>query len=260
MSDIPESKRRNSIYSGSYVDNDAISILRSAIRSADKSSSSVWFETNISSSRASNLEYDEWGAVIQNEQILIDRKVNTVRKVYLTNSKYRVGWVVDCDLNLCMVCFNYFNFLRRKHHCRSCGSLVCAKCSPYMTTVPNIDEEGGSRVCVNCFGLKTEVPSPRQFNSPQNSLAPSIGSESHESPLTLNGTVRRRNITSVHGKAQVTLPIDALMRNDFELYEKLQEPKYEEAYRFVRLLLIRICFSRRKIFQNDEAINSSRYL
>eukprot|EP01036_Dinobryon_divergens_P022653 gene22653-30933_t len=51
------------------------------------------------------------------------------------------------------------------------------------------------------------------------------------------GTVRRRNITSAKGKSPVTLPIDALMRNDFELYEKLQEPKYEEAYRKMRQLI-----------------------
>ena len=247
MGDILESRRRNSIYSGSYVDNDAISILRNAIRTADKNSTGSWFDQNVVRSSAAltvNLENDEWGVVIQNEQILIDRKVNTVRKVYLTNSKYRVGWVLDCDLNLCMVCFNYFNFLRRKHHCRSCGSLVCAKCSPYLTAVPNIEEEGGSRVCVNCFGLKSEVTSaaPNAF-SPEKSVNQSIVSDnsfSTNSNSSTMGTVRRRNVTSAKGKSPVTLPIDALMRNDFELYEKLQEPKYEEAYRYRTLIYKKI--------------------
>ena len=245
MGDILESRRRNSIYSGSYVDNDALSILRNAIRAADKNSSGSWFDQNVERLSTINLENDVCGAVIQNEQILIDRKVHTVRKAYLTSNKYRVGWVLDCDLNLCMVCFNYFNFLRRKHHCRSCGSLVCAKCSPYLTAVPNVEEEGGSRVCVNCFGLKNDANSSLNVLSPEKSVNHSIVSDnscSTNSNSSSIGTVRRRNITSVKGKSPVTLPIDALMRNDFELYEKLQEPKYEEAYRYCRIIAVKIIF------------------
>jgi hypothetical protein len=33
--------------------------------------------------------------------------------------------------------------------------LVCGKCSPYKTTLPKLREEGGSRVCKNCFGLRS---------------------------------------------------------------------------------------------------------
>lgn len=221
-------ERSNSIYNNSYSDNDTISILREAIRSAERNSnvSGFWFDQQI---RSSVMQNDEWGVVIQTEQILIDRKINSVRKVYLTNSKYRVGWIIDCDLNTCMVCLNSFNLFRRKHHCRSCGYLVCHKCSPHQINVPNIEEDGGSRVCKNCFALKSESNSPKS--------TPSQKGDRESTPEHLNspiGTVRRRLITSTSGKAAITLPIDALMSNDIELYEKLQEPKYEEAYRCSR--------------------------
>jgi hypothetical protein len=92
-----DNKRSNSIYASSYNDNDAISILRCAIRAADKNTTiSGLYHQNVP---ISNIQYEEWGVVIQNEQILIDRKINSVRKVYLTNSKYRVGWILDSDLH-----------------------------------------------------------------------------------------------------------------------------------------------------------------
>lgn len=38
-------------------------------------------------------------------------------------------WVRDSEAPRCMVCSQLFTFTFRRHHCRSCGKVVCKKCS-----------------------------------------------------------------------------------------------------------------------------------
>ena len=45
-------------------------------------------------------------------------------------------WQSDTDVSQCPVCGRSFTFLYRKHHCRKCGRVVCASCSPHRITIP----------------------------------------------------------------------------------------------------------------------------
>ncbi|KAF1825233.1 uncharacterized protein K489DRAFT_315338, partial [Dissoconium aciculare CBS 342.82] len=45
-------------------------------------------------------------------------------------------WQADADASHCPVCENEFTFWYRKHHCRKCGRVVCATCSPHRITIP----------------------------------------------------------------------------------------------------------------------------
>ncbi|KAF2822636.1 FYVE-domain-containing protein [Ophiobolus disseminans] len=45
-------------------------------------------------------------------------------------------WQPDADVSQCPVCGRSFTFLYRKHHCRKCGRVVCATCSPHRITIP----------------------------------------------------------------------------------------------------------------------------
>jgi hypothetical protein len=46
------------------------------------------------------------------------------------------AWQPDAQVSQCPVCGRGFNFLYRKHHCRKCGRVVCATCSPHRITIP----------------------------------------------------------------------------------------------------------------------------
>lgn len=45
-------------------------------------------------------------------------------------------WQPDAEVSQCPVCGKTFTFLHRKHHCRKCGRVVCASCSPHRITIP----------------------------------------------------------------------------------------------------------------------------
>ncbi|TRY81726.1 hypothetical protein DNTS_031314 [Danionella cerebrum] len=50
------------------------------------------------------------------------------------------------EREMCKTCSETFNFTRRKHHCKSCGALVCGKCVSRNTRVckPCAEAEGGA--------------------------------------------------------------------------------------------------------------------
>lgn len=45
-------------------------------------------------------------------------------------------WQADNEVIRCPVCKIEFSFWYRKHHCRKCGRVVCAACSPHRITIP----------------------------------------------------------------------------------------------------------------------------
>ena len=45
-------------------------------------------------------------------------------------------WQADSDVSECPICGTVFSFWHRKHHCRKCGRVVCAACSPHRITIP----------------------------------------------------------------------------------------------------------------------------
>ncbi|XP_045860254.1 FYVE, RhoGEF and PH domain-containing protein 2 isoform X3 [Meles meles] len=64
-------------------------------------------------------------------------------------------WVRDKMVTMCMRCREPFNALtRRRHHCRACGYVVCAKCSDYRAEL-KYDGNRPNRVCVHCYTFLT---------------------------------------------------------------------------------------------------------
>ena len=45
-------------------------------------------------------------------------------------------WQPDSEVTRCPICKTAFGFWYRKHHCRKCGRVVCANCSPHRITIP----------------------------------------------------------------------------------------------------------------------------
>ena len=58
-------------------------------------------------------------------------------------------WTSDSEVK-CQICFNLFTFTKRRHHCRSCGRVLCNECSSESLIFPGNTEE--ERVCHKCAG------------------------------------------------------------------------------------------------------------
>ncbi|XP_006819477.1 rabenosyn-5-like, partial [Saccoglossus kowalevskii] len=44
-----------------------------------------------------------------------------------------VPWAPDEDVKYCPTCGDKFSLAKRKHHCRLCGSIMCGRCSDYLS-------------------------------------------------------------------------------------------------------------------------------
>ena len=64
-------------------------------------------------------------------------------------------WVRDDAVTMCMTCTTHFTTLRRRHHCRACGKIVCSNCSSYKARL-EYDNNRTNRVCMNCFKVLTK--------------------------------------------------------------------------------------------------------
>ena len=62
---------------------------------------------------------------------------------------YKVEWEKDSDVSACRGCAAPFSMTRRRHHCRGCGRIYCAKCSSKTMLVKTWGRE--TRVCDVCY-------------------------------------------------------------------------------------------------------------
>ncbi|CAG2221486.1 unnamed protein product [Mytilus edulis] len=62
----------------------------------------------------------------------------------------KARWMSDDEASNCVLCQNKFNQLRRKHHCRMCGRILCSKCCKEKMPLPQLRCEEPERVCEIC--------------------------------------------------------------------------------------------------------------
>jgi hypothetical protein len=53
-----------------------------------------------------------------------------------------VAWVPDCLADSCMLCEREFSLFFRRHHCRTCGIVICSQCSEW---------NKNQRCCMSCM-------------------------------------------------------------------------------------------------------------
>lgn len=73
-------------------------------------------------------------------------------------------WIKDHFANLCMQCDESFNAIRRRHHCRACGIVVCGRCSSKQMPLEFDGFSQIHRVCDKCFN---EIESCVEQNLPE---------------------------------------------------------------------------------------------
>eukprot|EP00437_Effrenium_voratum_P019755 CAMPEP_0181454416 /NCGR_PEP_ID=MMETSP1110-20121109/30226_1 /TAXON_ID=174948 /ORGANISM="Symbiodinium sp., Strain CCMP421" /LENGTH=577 /DNA_ID=CAMNT_0023578759 /DNA_START=42 /DNA_END=1775 /DNA_ORIENTATION=+ len=75
----------------------------------------------------------------------------------LSHSSTATEWVDDAATDVCMNCHARFGVvqMRRKHHCRKCGKVICSACSRSREVVPEYHPVKPQRVCTSCIDSPT---------------------------------------------------------------------------------------------------------
>ncbi|XP_050304691.1 lateral signaling target protein 2 homolog [Anthonomus grandis grandis] len=60
-------------------------------------------------------------------------------------------WIPDVQAPKCMSCGLNFTVMKRRHHCRNCGKVFCARCSSNSVPLPKFGLVKPVRVCNKCF-------------------------------------------------------------------------------------------------------------
>ncbi|OQR90321.1 hypothetical protein THRCLA_09374, partial [Thraustotheca clavata] len=80
----------------------------------------------------------------------IQESVHTRRISRLLTQRETPTWVSDHERQCCHLCLKSFTGIRRKHHCRACGEVICKKCSLINSVdLPSIGLTT-MRICKSC--------------------------------------------------------------------------------------------------------------
>ena len=99
-----------------------------------------------SSPEAEDLRGRSQSVLIPNSQDLFTKFKSSTKDARLFQDDPGRGhtWMQDEEAKECTLCSAAFTMLKRRHHCRSCGKVVCGECS-------------GSRVMLNVMGASKRV-------------------------------------------------------------------------------------------------------
>ncbi|GAA5919437.1 hypothetical protein JCM1841_002389 [Sporobolomyces salmonicolor] len=82
-------------------------------------------------------------------------------------------WIKDESSKACFSCQTVFTVFRRKHHCRLCGQIFCAKCAANLVSAAPFGQQGNLRICNICYGMaQQERTNPAE--EPQSRLRSSL--------------------------------------------------------------------------------------
>ncbi|TDH68476.1 hypothetical protein CCR75_008682 [Bremia lactucae] len=122
-------------------------------------------------------------------------------------------WRPDAASTSCLCCGNDFSiWLRRRHHCRACGELVCGECSPFCVRLPELGFNGLVRVCTGCHA---------QIDSSFNSSASMLSLSSLETATTSSESSQNELIGDVE-ELLVFRSVDVLVHCSREKRLKLR--------------------------------------
>ncbi|XP_065657083.1 zinc finger FYVE domain-containing protein 9 isoform X3 [Hydra vulgaris] len=62
------------------------------------------------------------------------------------------SWIPDTNTKTCMSCDTKFTVVKRRHHCRACGKVLCASCCNMKFNLPYMENKP-ARVCQICFDV-----------------------------------------------------------------------------------------------------------
>ncbi|KAK2575706.1 hypothetical protein KPH14_012095 [Odynerus spinipes] len=104
------------------------------------------------------------GNATNSRETVVDLSENSLAESIKILGKEPPFWIPDSDAPSCMLCDVKFTVLKRRHHCRACGKVLCNKCCNMKYRLEyqgNID----SRVCIACYELLMKAENQHEANN-----------------------------------------------------------------------------------------------
>eukprot|EP00981_Chlorochromonas_danica_P013129 scaffold5903_cov165-Ochromonas_danica.AAC.4 len=97
------------------------------------------------------LSLTEGNLRVNHDEHKIGENVIKIRRLAVeTKDNKAPGWVVNEDMRSCMECGKQLHLMRRPHHCRKCGNIVCYRCCRD-SIVHGMEVLGCVKVCHRCY-------------------------------------------------------------------------------------------------------------
>ncbi|CAB4057845.1 FGD1 [Lepeophtheirus salmonis] len=129
---------------------------------------------------------------LEEKEDWLEALFQTIKELYQRKSSLRIGREtlkpLDCEIgrkqphllkldtiSKCMDCGHPFSMMRKKHNCRACGIVICAKCSGQKFPL-TFEENKPCRVCKTCFNLLNSADFSSCDSSPISSSSNSLTS------------------------------------------------------------------------------------
>jgi MAD (mothers against decapentaplegic) interacting protein len=122
-------------------------------------------------------------------------------------------WIPDSDATSCLHCDMKFTVIKRRHHCRACGYVLCSKCCSLKYRLEYLDE--AARVCNKCYEILSKEGGPGgNSSSGSESNSPRLSQPNPNNPLEYCSTVppHQQVTTNNANPPSVMVPVGVLKR------------------------------------------------
>ena len=141
---------------------------------------------------ASPAERQEWMDGIQSAQ-------TALQSVDISTVAIAPIWTPDRNAPECSVCKVAFTVFVRRHHCRSCGSIVCDSCSKKRYLLAHVDKINLVRVCDTCYDKYVTIAGGSSKKNSESLPSPSDSAihRISENVSAVGGAVRRKSLAAM---------------------------------------------------------------
>jgi hypothetical protein len=186
----------------------------------------VWIPQGMMTWHAPSSSRKGWASSKRAAQETILSSVKTLTYEHLPKVP-QSSWIPDAASTMCVLCYNYFDYLVHRHHCRFCGALVCDNCSK--RTIHN------ARACDTCYDTEAVArlhfkavhdPKSRDAASPVKTKSASGRLEVHIVADVSRSSVDHRRHLSIHSPLGIKNDTDEAMEYRtvaFAWYQDQQE-------------------------------------
>lgn len=146
----------------------------------------------------------------------LNRLQGIVEDLRLSNQIYihRSTWVKDKERTSCHLCMRNFHALRRKHHCRKCGEVICSDCSHVETIDLPVIGYSKLRLCKVCGVRARSTPLKRLDKSnvfDRLVRARSLSNINAGSPFSRASYVESKQERSLHDDTSSGISLDGML-------------------------------------------------